>query len=107
MPEYDEGASQFDEAMAGRILLRGLLRGQDGCRDVATPHHHDQGTGGAAKRSSQLRARTTRGARGMGRGEQGAGAGRRAPAKGEGAMLPGRADRRDVAMNERRQARAW
>jgi hypothetical protein len=75
---HGEGASQFDEVVAGRILRRGLLHDQDGCHDVhdvAMPqHHHGQGTGGAAKQSSQLRAGTTKEARAMGRGELGSSA---------------------------------
>jgi hypothetical protein len=40
---HGEEASQFDETVAERTLWRGLLHGQDSCRDahdVATPQHH-------------------------------------------------------------------
>jgi hypothetical protein len=40
---HGKGASQFDEIVVERTLWRGLLRGQDSCRDahdIATPQHH-------------------------------------------------------------------
>jgi hypothetical protein len=67
---HGKGTSQFDETVVERTLWRGLLCGQDSCRevhDVSMPQHHHgheqrraQGARDRAQRNGQDRARQER-----------------------------------------------